>query len=100
VQGHQGRRAVHTRYLRRGKGLRYPRSTLSRVAKPWELAMADEFEDHFALIRGLLHSIAQVRKVLRKHQALERSTLKAKYDLYDAADARQQSRDMTDGPWE
>ena len=66
VQGHQGRRAIHTRYLRRGKGLRYPRSTLSRVAKPWELAMADEFEEHFALIRGLLHSIAQVRKVLRQ----------------------------------
>ena len=100
VQGHQGRRAVHTRYLRRGKGLRYSRATLSRVAKPWELAMADEFEDHFALIRGLLHSIAQVRKVLRKHEALERSSLKAKYALYDAADSRQQARDMTDGPWE
>jgi hypothetical protein len=73
---------------------------MSRVAKPWELAMADEFEDHFALIRGLLHSIAQVRKVLRKHQALERSTPQAKYDLYESADARQQSRDMTDVPWE
>jgi hypothetical protein len=41
-----------------------------------------------------------VRKVLRKHQALERSTLKAKYALYDAADNRPQPRDMTDGPWE
>ena len=62
--GHQGRRAIHTRYLRHGKGLRYPRSTLSRVAKPWELAMAYEFEEDFALIRGLLHSIPHVRKVL------------------------------------
>jgi hypothetical protein len=62
--------------------------------------MADEFEDHFALIRGLLHSIAQVRKVLRRHEAVERSTLQAKYALYEAADARPQSRDMTDGPWE
>jgi hypothetical protein len=61
--------------------------------------MADEFEDHFALIRGLLHSIAQVRKVLRKHQALERSTQEAKYALYDAADARQPSAEMTDDRW-
>jgi hypothetical protein len=99
VQGHQGRRAIHTRYLRRGKGLRYSRATLSRVAKPWELAMADEFEEHFALIRGLLHSIALVRKVLRKHQALERSTLEAKYALYDAADNRQQSAEITDDRW-
>jgi hypothetical protein len=38
--------------------------------------------------------------VLRRHEALERSTLQAKYALYEAADARQQSRDMTDGPWE
>jgi hypothetical protein len=99
VQGQQGRRAIHTRYLRRGKGLRYPRSTLSRVAKPRELAMADEFEEHFALIRGLLHSIAHVRKVLRKYQAVERSTLKAKDALYASAYDRQQSAEITDDRW-
>jgi hypothetical protein len=95
VQGHQGRWAIHTRYLRRGKGLRYPRSTLSRVAKPWELAMADEFEGHFALIRALLHSIAHVRKVLRQHAALERSTAEAKAALQAARDLSL-SGDMTD----
>ncbi len=98
VQGHQGRRAIHTRYLRRGKGLRYPRSTLSRVAKPWELAMADELEEHFALIRGLLHSIAHVRKVLRKHQAVERSPAKAKETLYTAYDPAP-SAEMKNDRW-
>jgi hypothetical protein len=82
-----------------GEGLRYSRATLSRVAKPWELAMADEFEDHFALIRGLLHSIAHVRKVLRQHAALERSTAEAKAALQAARDLLL-SGDMTDNSWE
>ena len=61
--------------------------------------MADEFEDHFALIRGLLHRIAQVRKVLRKHQAVERSTLNAKDALYGAACDRPPSAEMKNDRW-
>jgi hypothetical protein len=86
-------------HLRRGRGLRYPRSTLSRVAKPWEFALADDFEERFALIRGLLHSIAHVRKVLRQHAALERSTADAKAALQAARDLSL-SGDMTDDSWE
>jgi hypothetical protein len=40
-----------------------------------------------------------VRKVLRRHEALERSTLQAKYALYEAADARPPSAEMTDDRW-
>jgi hypothetical protein len=56
-------------------------------------------EEHLALIRGLLRSIAHVRKVLRKHQAVERSAAEAKEVLYAAYD-RPPAGNTTDGSWE
>ena len=62
-----------TTYVRRGTGDRYPRAALAAVAQPWELALAEALEEHFAEIRRLARSVSHVRMAFRQHAKLERA---------------------------
>jgi hypothetical protein len=63
--------AIYTTYIRRGKGVRYPRAAFRGLTQPWELEIADTLENRFARIRLLVHSLSQLRVAFRQHQRLE-----------------------------
>jgi len=81
----RGGSAIHTAYLRRGAGLRYPRTAFRGAAQPWEQALAESLEDRFADIRQLTRSLSQLRRQFRQHQRLERRLADRKGDCEEGA---------------
>lgn len=68
----RGGTSIHTAYLRRGAGLRYPRTAFHNVTQPWEQALAESLEHRFGDIRQLARSLSQLGRQFRQHQRLER----------------------------
>ena len=68
----RGGTSIHTAYLRRGAGLRYPRTAFHNVTQPWEQALAESLEHRFGDIRQLARSLSQLGRQFRQHRRLER----------------------------
>lgn len=65
-KGRSGKMIPRTSTINKGQGFHYPRPSLKRHAKPWEVDCVLAVEDGLAAIREQMHCIKNMERTLRK----------------------------------